>query len=308
MLKGAWEKLSGMANVIDDEMKIICKINRFMKEYGLELLFDIEDIDEGIKELPMLIEKYESVHVALKRELANKYAETYKDYDKNISMMIEWLQNAKMEIRKRKADKAGRENEEKDERIRKENEEKDGRIRKENEKDERIRKENEEKDEGIRKENEEKDERIRKENEEKDGRIGKQKDRLKAEEKHFREKIGREIKNMNDKGSSFLEDIERNMSEVKELMRGYPDIFLRIEEFGEVYKDISGNQYDEQNDKMDTFIREMMKKVQNIKLDDIKALEKHAKAIENDKYECAKKEKLMSAIIWVIILARGCQI
>ena len=43
---------------------------------------------------------------------------------------------------------------------------------------------------------------------------------------------------------------------------------------------------------MDTFIQEMMKKVQNIKLDDIKALEKHAKAIENDKYECAKKEKI----------------
>ena len=88
-------------------------------------------------------------------------------------MMIEWLKNAKMEIRKRKADKASRENEEKDERI-------------------------------------------RKENEEKDGRIGKQKDRWKAE-KHFCEKIGREIKNMNDEGSSFLEDIERNMSEVKEL-------------------------------------------------------------------------------------------
>ena len=88
VLKGAWEKLSGIANVIDDEMKIICKINRFMKEYGLELLFDIEDIDEGIKELRTLIEKYESVHVALKREFANEYAETYKDYDKNISMMI----------------------------------------------------------------------------------------------------------------------------------------------------------------------------------------------------------------------------
>ena len=209
-----------------------------------------------------------------------------------------------MEIRKRKADKASRENEEKDERIRKENEEKDGRIRKENEekdgrirkeneeKDGRIRKENEEKDGRIRKENEEKDERIRKENEEKDGRIGKQKDRLKAEEKHFREKIGREIKNMNDEGSSFLENIERNMSEVKELMRGYSDIFLRIEEFGEVYKDTFGNKYDEQNDKMDTFIREMMRKVQNINLDDIKALEKHAKAIENDKYECAKKGKI----------------
>ena len=205
---------------------------------------------------------------------------------------------------KRKADKASRENEEKDEQIRKENEEKDERIRKENEekderirkeneeKDERIRKENEEKDERIRKENEEKDEQIREENEEKDGRIGKQKDRLKAVEKHFREKIGREIKNMNDEGSSFLEDIERNMSEVKELMRGYLDIFLRIEEFGEVYKDTFGNKYDEQNDKMDTFIREMMKKVQNIKLDDIKALERHAKAIENDKYECAKKEKI----------------
>ena len=110
---------------------------------------------------------------------------------KMISMMIEWLKNAKMEIRKRKADKASMENEEKDERI-------------------------------------------GKENEEKDGRIGKQKDRLKAEEKHFREKIGLEIKNMNDEGSSFLEDIERNMSEVKELMRGYSDIFLRIEEFGEV--------------------------------------------------------------------------
>ena len=34
-----------------------------------------------------------------------------------------------------------------------------------------------------------------------------------------------------------------------------------------------------------------MKKVQNIKLADIKALEKQAKAIENDKYECPKKEK-----------------
>ena len=107
-----------------------------MKEYGLELLFNIDDMDEGIKELQPLTENYESVHVALKREIENEYAETYKDYDKNILMMIEGLKNAKMEIRKRKADKA------------------------------------------------------RKENEEKDERIGQQKDRLKAEEKHFRERIG----------------------------------------------------------------------------------------------------------------------
>ena len=31
---------------------------------------------EGIKELRTLIENYESVHVALKRELWNEYAET----------------------------------------------------------------------------------------------------------------------------------------------------------------------------------------------------------------------------------------
>ena len=114
---------------------------------------------------------------------------------------------------------------------------------------------------------------------------------------------------MNEEGSSFLEDIERNMREVKKLMRDYSCIFLRIEEFGEIYRDTFGNKYEEHNDKMDTFIREMMKKVQNIKLADIKALEKQAKAIENDKYECAKKEKIdVPAIIWVIILARGCQI
>ena len=40
-----------------------------MKEYCLELIFDIDDTDEGIKELRTLIENYDSVHVASKESL-----------------------------------------------------------------------------------------------------------------------------------------------------------------------------------------------------------------------------------------------
>ena len=91
-----------MENKIDNELKLVCKISRFVKEFAIELLYDIEDIEAGIKECRELTENYEGIHIVLKRELAEEYEEAYQEYDTITTSLVNWLRNARMEIRKKK--------------------------------------------------------------------------------------------------------------------------------------------------------------------------------------------------------------
>ena len=61
-----------MAAKIDEELRLVCKINRLYKEYEFDLLCDIAEIQEGINKLRSLIESYESMHISLKKRIRNR--------------------------------------------------------------------------------------------------------------------------------------------------------------------------------------------------------------------------------------------
>ena len=53
--------------LVEEEEKVSLKICRFLDEYELDSLFDIEDIELGIAEIKRLIESYEEIHVQWKK-------------------------------------------------------------------------------------------------------------------------------------------------------------------------------------------------------------------------------------------------
>ena len=80
--KGTRKITAEMANFIDEELKIVKKLSRFHVEYELSLLYEVDDVEAGIRELKYLVESYEDVHLKLKREIGDEvYEETYTDYD-----------------------------------------------------------------------------------------------------------------------------------------------------------------------------------------------------------------------------------
>ena len=86
---------------------------------------------------------------------------------------------------------------------------------------------------------------------------------LRVEERRVSERIRGEIENINNEGSTFIVDILKNINDVKGLMREYADIILKIDGvFGPGYRDIFNNDLDQQNNVMNTCVREMMEKVQ----------------------------------------------
>ena len=161
---------------VQNEMKLVCKIKRFTNDFSLELLFDISDIEEGLKEIRNLSEQYENVHVELKIELGESYADKYTGYDNQIKIMGDWTKEAKREIKKRKEE--ARECQE------------------------------------------------IKEKENKVEVIAKVKQKIRAEEGYCRESIDREISNMQDLDSIFVEDIEKNIVVAKSLHQNYVESFF----------------------------------------------------------------------------------
>ena len=129
-IEEGFKNLSVMAThkIVDEEKKVCLKIDRFIDEYELEVLFDIDDIEAGIKDSKKLLESYEEIHLELKRELNDEYEETYKDFEIKSKIMTDWIKKAKLEIKKKKVQ---RKQEEKEEKFMKEKEEREDRLKKE---------------------------------------------------------------------------------------------------------------------------------------------------------------------------------
>ena len=85
-----------------------------MNEYELSLLYDVVDVEEGIREARQLAESYEEIHVKLKQELGDEdYNENYSGYDAQISKITDWIRDAKLEIRKKKESRSNEAEQEK---------------------------------------------------------------------------------------------------------------------------------------------------------------------------------------------------
>ena len=93
-----------MERLIEEDLKIVRRFNRFYEEYEISLLFEVTDLEVGIRELKELAEKYEDAHIKLEKELGEAaYKETYVDYEKHSRAVSEWIKAAKLEIKNKKA-------------------------------------------------------------------------------------------------------------------------------------------------------------------------------------------------------------
>ena len=94
-------------------------------------------------------------------------------------------------------------------------------------------------------EKQEKEEQVKKEEEkEKENKI---RHKLKIEEKYFRERIDQNIINIAEKGSEFVEDIEKSLNDLKEIVMCYSELFVRIEDaFADEFDAVYGGVYQKQ--------------------------------------------------------------
>ena len=202
-----------MANLVDEELKIVKKFSRFFNEYEVSILYEVQDIEIGIKELKVLADSYEDVHVQLNREIGdNVYKETYTDYEDQILKVTKWIRDAKLAINEKKARKSADNDQEKLCESEKEI------------------------------------------------------DKIKAEEKYFRKRIGSELEAMHGENSDFLEDLEKNLSAAEALKKEYYSIFVKIESMGTACKDEYENVFDKQVLAIDSFIEKTKKCIHDVKL------------------------------------------
>ena len=116
--------------------------------------------------------------------------------------MTTWIKTAKMEIKIRKVQKM-KEEEEKGERLK---------MAREEEKADQLRREEKLKEQSERKE----------------------KDRMRTAHKHLERRIELTLAGIEQENSIFVEDMERNICLVRELMKEYSELFIKIEDvFGE---------------------------------------------------------------------------
>ena len=79
----------------------------------------------------------------------------------------------------------------------------------------------EENEERFKNEKEDKEERFRKEEEEKKEELRRAKGKVRTEEKYFRRRIQQNIEDIIHEGRSFVDDIQRDISNIKELRKCY---------------------------------------------------------------------------------------
>ena len=78
-----------MADNIELELRLVCRLDRFMVENELDMLYDVEEIEEAIKELHKIVEGYEEIHIKLKGELKDTHTETYPEYETRINVVTD---------------------------------------------------------------------------------------------------------------------------------------------------------------------------------------------------------------------------
>jgi len=270
-----FENLSKMAlaNLVNDEKKTSRKFTRFLDEYSdLSDLFDITDIERAIIERKGLIDQFEEDHVELEKELGEKYEEQYPNFNISLKSMMDWVKKAKTEIKNRKVEKktAEQEKENREEVLRKEREEKEKEARvKEVEKEESLRREREMKEEQVKEV--EKADQLRKEIELETEAKNKKKEKLRKAEKHMAKRIDMSLKSIQVENSMFIEDMERNISHIRDLLKEHSDLFVQIEHvFGDDYEKEFSLIFDGQNTHLYECLCKLIKLCQRTKLAELK--------------------------------------
>ena len=225
------EPFAEMAQLVDDELKLVGKIKRFFTVNALALLIDESDIREAIGEIRALNDEYIDIHCRLKSDLKADYSTTYPDYDERLIEITDYITSAVQEIKDRRELKVKAD-------------------------------------------------------------ITKTKDRLISEEKFFRSRIAQEIDSFDDINSQFVEILDQQVGAAQDLVSGYTDIMVRVEEVGEEFRMEYEVIFQKVMLKLDGFIKCARIKIDKIKTEKIETDEQHGIMLKAEKYDSELKEKI----------------
>ena len=225
-----------LQKLVDDEKRAGLRIDRYVEEYELELLFDIDEIEEGIKTFKELLEDYEALHVELERELGEEdYPTRYPNYETMRKKAIDWIKDAKSEVKRKKVERYEIEDSREESRRR---EEKNAQVEKARAEERELSRMAE----------------LGKLDEEK--KVIRLREKLRTEEKYFSERMNDELTNIEDKGSRLLSDLESHLGDVKVLKTAHSELYIRIEDaYGPDFKDYYEHRFNEQKLLLNNVIR-----------------------------------------------------
>ena len=290
------DKIMSREQLVSDEAKLCLKIERFVKDNEIELFFDVTEIDEALSTFTTMIENFEHYHVELRHHLEEQeYKDAYGNsfaaaYDK----MCEWTRKVKLLKLKMKKEK-----DERDELLRKAEVERQDKVRREEiQREEQVRKAREEHDLRERQaldarlaaEKAAREEQVRSEQQRKAEKVQLRKRKLARDEKFARERMTLEMDNIKNRHCVFAEDYEKNISDIKDLIKSYSDIFQKIEEvFEDETDDVFGDLYHNQITTMNGLVQDYAHRAQSKRLGD--AAEKRAIEEEAHERELTAKER-----------------
>ena len=96
------EGLLDMAQLIETELKLVGKIDRFFAVNALPLLIDESDIRQAIGEMRALNDEYVDIHTKLKTDLEVDYNDSYPNYEDRLNSITDYITAAVAEIKCRR--------------------------------------------------------------------------------------------------------------------------------------------------------------------------------------------------------------
>ena len=186
-----------MENLIDQETKLSYKFRRLLDEYDLEIMFDVLEYEAAIPEFKEAIENFEDVHLQLKRGLGEDYLGQYPDYFERLKPMTQWVVNAKRNLRALKRDI---------ERGKKESEEEDRK------REVRL----------VEMESAQRDKEL-------EFQVRRDRDKFRSQVKHLKVRIESDLTRIENHGSQFLEELNRDVGNVTLLLQDFSTLFADVE-------------------------------------------------------------------------------
>ncbi len=213
---------------MDEETKISYKFNRFLEEYDLDFMFEIEEYETAIAEIKGAVDRFEDIHIRLKRDMGEKdYSDKYPKFSDRLKLVTEWISTAKRNLRQQKRDI---------ERERKNAE--DAEYKKELSMLEL---------EGKQKELE------------RSLQVNRDKERLRNQVKYLGRRINSDIKSIENEGSHFMDDINRNIETVRQLMKDFTELLAEVETvFGPDFEGEFGVYYTGENQRLSDALNFLM--------------------------------------------------
>ena len=233
---------SEMNDLIDQETMLSWKFVRLLEEYDLTVLYDISEVEEALQEVRDSVENFETTHVQLQRGLGIKYAELYPNAMDRLKPMTDWIVSARKDLRIRKVQKDQR-----DERLRLELEERESKLMGGMKAEELLR----------------------------------AKQKLRHMVKHLVTRIDSDLESIKNEGSLFPDDLQRNISNVRGLIKEHSDVFVEVKTvFGDDYSAEFLDTYTVQRKKLYDSLNYLMTVSQKAKQDEARAKEAQDKLKE----------------------------